>query len=169
MQTQDRQKITGYLNDNYEFKFLLYPESILYRTKKSNNDFEFRKLNFSVLKLFLEGLFNVSISDDEFWQLIKHQNDNSEDYQSLCNKVIESKAETLKKFTVTDSGIIIRIINDATYFIDWNEVDTPLKLIEEILHLKQKNWFVDSMLFAFVDIVNSKMNYDIKMQSYLRK
>ena len=43
-----------------------------------------------------------------------------------------------------------------TYFIAWNRIDTPIKLVHWIRHLVEKNWVDSQLIEELIDAVNRR-------------
>lgn len=59
----------------------------------------------------------------------------------------------LEPFIIKETGIKIKIEN-WEYFLTWNDLDTPEKLLETVFQLLPKRFLTKSNISNFIEIVN---------------
>lgn len=64
-----------------------------------------------------------------------------------------------KPVTENEEGVTLWTHADSEYFIPWNELDTPEKVLMIILHLSQKFWINSYNIRALVNLAASRYKW----------
>ena len=80
-------------------------------------------------------------------------------YQTMLND-IEKKPPLMK---TDNQGITLFAINfnNYEYFIEWNRINQPSKLLDWILHLTEKEWISVETIKQLILVVTEKYKFNI--------